>query len=302
MIIHKSIITSLVLLISNGISSEYHCSDLIKKSPEYHLLDLAYKYKSSALREAVFNLWSKESRIRELNINIGSKYNATAYELYKNVYKPKFDSYNEFVIHNYNVKDDYLMQLLLGNQNFDIDDRMELFEFAKQHEAFYNDAKYLVLQDSIPYIVRNDASFSSKKIISIEEKETTDSQKSIQNIYKYVTDPHKIILYLDEFHNCLLDAYIESSTDSLISENEKYSNQIARRDFISQEIQISRFHWGNGWYYHSFPLVVSIILNESNNRAIIEKRDSWSGGSRVNIDKRDNQWILDSNRNNSWME
>lgn len=263
--------------------------------PEYHLLDSAFRYTSQEGRRAFFDGWLYESdSLRGLKYPEDSIRQIVS-ELFVNIYKPDTTSFQDFIDQTRKMPE---------NQKFGMDDD-QLINFARNTTAFYRDAKFIVVQSVVPYLVYSDNDFAKLgNGFASDSKVKKIRKDSVNNFSPIVSYYDKQVLVLTRKYEDILNEFLSKSDSGSKSKNDEadFPMEHMKRAFLMPAIEIATEHWGNGWHYITFPEVFSIQFNESFSNAIINFRSTWNSGGEAKYEKENGKWIQKEYNPHTWIE
>ncbi len=263
--------------------------------PEYHLLDSAFRDTSREGRRAFFNGWLHESdSLRSLKYPEDS-IRQTISELFVEIYKPDTTSFQEFIEQTKKMPKD---------QKGGIDDD-KLIGFARNTTGFYRDAKFIVIQSVVPFLIYSDNDFAKLGgSFSTSDKVKHFYKDSVTNFAPIVSYYDKQVLILTKKYEDILNEYLLGSVFGSKKKFDEtdFSMMHMKRAFLLPGIEIATEHWGNGWHYITFPEVFNIQFNQSFSKAIINFRSAWNGGGDAKYEKQNGKWLQKEYRPNTWIE
>jgi hypothetical protein len=275
-------------------STEQNANSQIN-SPEYHLLDSAFRDSSREGRRAFFNGWLHESdSLRSLKYPEDSIRQMIS-ELFVDIYKPDTTSFQDFIEQTRKMPKDQ-------NDGMDGD---KLINFARNTTGFYRDAKFIVVQSVVPFLIYSDNDFAKLAgSFSSNDKVNQIKKDSVTDFAPIVSYYDKQVLILTKKYEDILNEYL---LNSIFGNKKKFDEADFRlvhtkRAFLLPGIEIATEHWGNGWHYITFPEVFNIQFNQSFSKAIINFRSAWNGGGDAKYEKQNGKWIQKEYSPNTWIE
>jgi hypothetical protein len=157
--------------------------------------------------------------------------------------------------------------------------------------------EYLVIQNEIRFVVLDNNEYEKRKRkIDFASQDMFELRNFRPRILSRM---ERKVLYLDKTHERVLNYFFnetngDSSTCRIYDEH--------KEAFLADKMLLHHWHWGRDYHYISFPRIYTVIFNSNLDKAYIQCRDHWYGGSSWEYQSQEGRWKVEGGIRGVWRE